>query len=112
MADYFNIPVWVARLIAISLFIFVTQLFVIAYIAGIFLLAKRPAQQGSQSHDQQQNQRNSEQYNRNPFSYQKPASQRLRDIQERLQAVDKKLRRMEGYVTSKRFQFNREINDL
>lgn len=105
LADYFNIPVWVSRLIAISLFIFVTQLFVIAYIAGIFLLAKRPAQQTFE-HEPQPHQ------NRNPFSYQKPAGQRLRDIHERLQALDKKLRRMEGYVTSKRYQFNREINDL
>ena len=108
LADYFNIPVWVARLIAISLFIFVTQLFVIAYIAGIFLLAKRPAQRTyeHQATHQQTGQ------NRNPFSYQKPAGQRLRDIHERLQALDKKLRKMEGYVTSKRYQFSREINDL
>lgn len=103
LAEYFEIPVWVARLIAISLFIFVTQLFVIAYIAGIFLLAKRPVHISSQS---------KQDYDRNPFHYQKPAGQRLRDIHERLQALDKKLRGMEGYVTSKKYQFNREINDL
>ncbi len=108
LADYFNIPIWVARLIAISLFIFVTQLFVIAYIAGIFLLAKRPAQR-TYGHEQTEQQTKQD---RNPFNYQKPAGQRLRAIHERLQALDKKLRKMEGYVTSKRYQFNREINDL
>ncbi len=104
LAEYFEIPVWVARLIAISLFIFVSQLFVIAYIAGIFLLAKRPS-----SHFQSRQQQHRD---NGLFNYQKPASERLRDIHERLQALDKKLRGMEGYVTSKKYQFNKEINDL
>ena len=103
LAHSFNIPVWVARLIAVSLFIFVTQLFLIAYIAGIFLLAKRP--------ERLQQKRPQEQSNK-LFDYQKPARQRLREIQERLGALDVKLRNMEGYVTSKRFQVRREINDL
>lgn len=107
LADYFNIPLWVARLIAISLFIFVTQLFVIAYIAGIFLLAKRPERIQHQDTESQQSSRNHK-----LFDYQKPASQRLKDIQERLRKLDEKLRGMEGYVTSKRFEVRSEINDL
>lgn len=82
LAEYFEIPVWVARLIAISLFIFVTTLFVIAYVAGIFLLAKRPVSRHRYQDEQH--------YDKNPFSYQKPAGERLRDIHERLQALDKK----------------------
>ena len=103
LARAFNIPVWVARLIAISLFIFATQLFLIAYIAGIFLLAKQPERLQQKSPQGQSNKL---------FDYQKPAGQRLRDIQERLRTLDAKLRNIEGYITSKRFQVRREINDL
>ncbi|RDE22722.1 envelope stress response membrane protein PspC [Motiliproteus coralliicola] len=106
LADYFDIPLWAARLIAISLFIFVTQLFVIAYIAGYFLLAKRPrrTEQSEGAYGQKEE--------HHLFQYQKPAAQRLKDIHQRMQEIDRKLRRMEGYVTSKRYQFQREINDL
>ena len=103
LARAFNIPIWVARLIAISLFIFATQLFLIAYIAGIFVLAKKP---------ERLQQKNPQEQSNKLFDYQKPAGQRLRDIQERLRTLDAKLRNMEGYVTSKRFQVRREINDL
>lgn len=106
LADYFDIPVWAARLIAISLFIFVTQLFLIAYIAGYFLLAKRPRRIEQQDGDYYPKEEH------HLFQYQKPAGQRLKDIQQRMQEIDRKLRRMEGYVTSKRYQFQREINDL
>jgi len=102
LAEYFDVAVWVARLVAITLFIFTQQLFVIGYIAAIFLLKKRPEGVSSSVGKTEGH----------GFHYQEPATKRLGTLQSRLEGIDKRIRNMERYVTSEKYRFNKELNDL
>ncbi|OUS21589.1 hypothetical protein A9R01_17755 ['Osedax' symbiont bacterium Rs2_46_30_T18] len=102
-ADSFEIPVWVARLIFISLVIFTFQIALIGYVVAIFMLAKRqPRTADDWGHDS----------SNKVFNYHKPASSRLQDIRDRLRRLDEQVGSMEGYVTSKKYHTNNQINDL
>lgn len=102
-ADYFDVPVWVARLVFISLVIFTFQMALIAYVAAIFLMDKRSeAARDSNVTDAPPRM----------FNYHQPVGSRLQSIRDRLQQLDEKVGTMEGYVTSKKYQTNRQFNEL
>ena len=106
-ADAFDIPIWLARLIFISLVIFTFQFALIGYVVAIFMLAKRQPRT-AESWD---NDSDGDSANR-VFNYHKPASSRLQDIRDRLRRLDQSVGAMEGYVTSKKYHTNNQINDL
>ena len=124
IADNINMPSWLVRLGFITLFLFTGGFAILLYVAGVVMLAKRPqaASTHSQSHTQYQQYR--EQKQRHSYSNQGEAPHNLKDalfgygptptsqvqdISERMRRVDEKLRQMEGYVTSRKFQFDREM---
>ena len=43
-ANHFEVPEWMARLVAVTLFLFTGELAILLYVAAIFLLAKHPRQ--------------------------------------------------------------------
>ncbi len=100
LAESYGQPVWLARIIFLTLFVFSGSLAVLLYLAGVVLLERRPAQSRKETP-------------RKPaFDYGQPMSTRLRQISERMQALDRRLQSMERYVTSSRFRFNNEFKDL
>ncbi|OMH25877.1 envelope stress response membrane protein PspC [Motiliproteus sp. MSK22-1] len=136
LANHFEVPEWMARLVAVTLFLFTGELAILLYVAAIFLLAKHPRQSrvnrgrarrrrkangaGKASRDQFDD--NDEDFvdegyessghHEHLFSYGPAPSSRLKEMKARLSALDQRLRSMETYVTSKKYRFNQEINDL
>ncbi len=100
-ADYFDVPVWVARLVFISLVIFTFQLALIAYVVAVFAIAKRPEHSTVKANSQHK-----------VFTYHQPVSSRLKEIRDRLRRLDEKVGSMEAYVTSKKYQTANDINNL
>lgn len=100
LAESYGQPVWLVRLIFITLFLFSGSLAILLYLAGVVLLERRPtvAPQAPPR--------------RPVFDYDQPRSSRLRQLNERMRALDQRLQSMERYVTSSRYRFNKEFRDL
>jgi phage shock protein C len=120
LADHWDIAHWVVRLMFIMGLIFSGTLTFWVYIAGWILLAPR-----SESHHQNNS---SSQYS-NPvdmeydekqqhfrpkkmFRYSESSSVRLRRARERLDAALHRVESMEAYVTSSKYNLNKEFSKL
>ncbi|MBU6950106.1 MULTISPECIES: envelope stress response membrane protein PspC [unclassified Hahella] len=100
LAESYGQPVWLARIVMLSVFIFSGSLGVLLYIAGVILLAKRPRDSYTPSQG------------RPLFDYGESASDRARQLKERMRALEMRLQSMERYVTSNRFNVNKEFKNL
>jgi len=109
IADNINMPTWLLRLGFITLFLFTGSFAILLYIAGVVMLAKRPERASNHSAFTEQD--TTQQHNLKDalFGYGPTPTGQVNDIGARMQRVDEKLRRMEEYVTSRKFQFDREI---
>lgn len=124
IADNMNMPSWLVRLGFVTLFLFTGSFAILLYVAGILMMAKRPTTGGQYTHDRPHSDREGHQphHSRHTdaseashnlkdalFNYGPTPSGQAADISERMRRIDEKLRRMEGYVTSRKFQFDREM---
>jgi len=100
LAESYGQPVWLARIIFLTLFLFSGSLAVLLYLAGIFFLDRRPDEAPREAP------------RRPSFDYGQPMNTRLRQLAERMRALDQRLQDMERYVTSSRYRFNKEFRDL
>ena len=91
--------------------IFTFQFALIGYVVAIFMLAKRQPRTAESWDNDSDGASASDSANR-VFNYHKPASSRLQDIRDRLRRLDQQVGSMEGYVTSKKYHTNNQINDL
>lgn len=138
IADYWDVADWVVRLLFIGAFIFTGSLAVWAYLAGFFLLSPRPEDRGRRSKSRRKSKRQEayemdevdvpeddayapemeydERYHdyrpKRMFRYSESASIRLARARERLDAAVRRVENMETYVTSRRFNLNREFSRL
>ena len=116
LAANFNVPVWLVRLVAVCVFMIAGQVFIMLYVAGIFLIARKeqldpqspPPAPGYRSGGTART--DGETLKDKVFNYGPSSSGRVADIAERMRRVDESLRRMETYVTSRKFQFDSELN--
>lgn len=111
LADHFNVEPWVVRLIAVGGFFFFNMLMVWAYIGAWIAMAPRP--KGSVIHQRYRYDENLHQDRPvNMFRYQGSASDRLETAKQRMNEVVDRVGRMERYVTSKRFELDREFSKI
>ena len=101
IADYFGWNVTFIRLLAIVALIWFSAFTLIVYFAMGFLLPTKPKALYDWDAD--------EEYWR---SVRRSASETFRDVRHRFRELDVKLVRMEGYVTSGRYDLEREFRDL
>ena len=101
IADYFGFDVWPVRFAAVLALIFFTLPTIIAYLLAGALLDRKPADMyaTSEEEDLWRGIRN------------RPG-QTARDARVRFHEMERRLRQIEAYVTSKEFNLNREIRDL
>ncbi|MEO8464575.1 MAG: envelope stress response membrane protein PspC [Gammaproteobacteria bacterium] len=100
LADYFGLDVTIARVIVVLGAVFSAPLVVVAYIVLGFLLPVRNYEGGRDAPDAVQRQVRS-----NPHSSLSGVRYRFRDLDVRLQ-------RLEKYVTSSRYKLDREFQQL
>jgi len=134
IADYFKLEVWLVRILTITAFFLLGGSFVfVAYIAAWFILDKKPQGHAPMQGDNMgSNTVNSGFANKvwrktgdvvssaegrievksRVWQAGEPPREAFFDIQERFRVAELKLRKLEGYVTSKEFELNREISRL
>ena len=100
VAECYGQPVWLVRILMVTLFVFSGSLGILVYLAGVFLLEKQPTQLPPQPGIRPQ------------FGYGEDTAQRARQLGERMQKLDRRLQAMERYVTSSRYRFDKEFNKL
>lgn len=101
LADYFGIDPWIMRLGAIIGLILFTVPTLVAYLVAGFLLPRKP--------EHLYKDRQEEAFWRGVRT---EPGQTVHDLELRFQTLERRLRAIEAYVTSKEFELNREINDL
>jgi phage shock protein C len=115
LADHWGVATWMVRLGATAMLIFTGSLAFWAYVAAWFLMAPRPSQ-WDQSADIEVTMEYDEDRHtyrkRTVFHYPDAPSDRLRKAQERLNEALGRVESMERYVTSRRYDLNREFSRL
>lgn len=111
LADHFNVERWVIRLAAIGAFLFFNSLAFFAYIAAWIALKPRP-KNGSVNTQYRYDEELHEDRPVNMFRYQTNPGERLSSAKERLTDLVDRVNRMETYVTSKRFELDREFSKI
>lgn len=111
IADHFNVDHWVIRLAFVGGFFFFNMLIVWAYIGSIICLAPRP-RKGSVEQKFRYDETTHQDRPVNMFRYQMSPSDRLRTAKERLDDVTGRIGTMERYVTSKRFELDKEFSKI
>jgi len=123
LADHFDIAHWVMRLIWIGGFLFTGTLALFAYIGAWILLSPRPSRysgSGPEPADDfdeteipmEYDERYHEYRPKRVFRYPEPGSVRLNRARQKLDDTLRRVEAMESYVTSRRFNLDREFSKL
>ncbi len=108
LANYFNLEVWVVRILVISAGLLGGGfLIVLAYFAMMLMLEKQPYQYEQNIRTQRDHTLKSK-----PWEQGQTANDLLQTLERDLDKVDMRVRNMEAYVTSETFKVNREFNKL
>jgi phage shock protein C len=107
IADYFDIEVWLVRLLVVSVFLFTAGFLVILiYIVAYFTLDEIPEEQ-----QWQQNAYKKHRVKKKAWQTGESAQQILENISIELDKMQQKIEQMENYVTSVEYEINREFKN-
>jgi phage shock protein C len=132
LANYFGWETWLVRILVVSGVLLGMGWFIVIYIAGWFILDKKPNQPMQASNEANKsrfhkqadtknahyNQQNEDIVNESIkvkakiWQAGEPPKQAFHDIRKKFNVLEGKLRDMEHYVTSPEFTVSREINKL
>jgi len=124
IADYFGWETWLVRILVVSGVLLGMGWFIVIYVAGWFILDKKPAtaqnthtkSKGHQTtvDDNLENDLANESIKVKARIWQagEPPKQAFHDISRKYSLLEQQLRHMERYVTSPEFTVSREINKL
>ena len=111
IAEHFNVDHWVMRVLAVGGLIFFNSLMLLAYLAGWICLA--PRRHGSASHTRYHYDENLHQDRPvNMFRYPMSSAERLQKAQKRMSDVLERVTKMESYVTSRRYELDKEFSKI
>jgi phage shock protein C len=103
IAEYFDIEVWLVRLLVVSVFLFTAGFFVsLAYLVAYFTLDEMPEKQ-----QWQQNAYKKHKIKNKAWQTGNSAQKILKNISIELDKMQKNIEQMEGYVTSLKYKINR-----
>ena len=101
LADYFGFNLKVTRILAFIAFLWAMPLAIIAYLGVVLLVPSKPLGGAANPVDREFSQ-----------ALRSSPGQTMSDLRGRFQALDRRLARLEKYVTSSRYQLDREFRDL
>lgn len=101
LADYFGFNLKVTRVLAVIAFLWAMPLTVVAYFAVVFLVPAKPTLTVPKDVDPEFTQ-----------ALRSSPGQTMTDLRGRFQSLDRRLARLEKYVTSSRYQLDREFKNL
>ncbi|MBL4910920.1 MAG: envelope stress response membrane protein PspC [Alteromonadaceae bacterium] len=130
LADYLGWETWLVRILVVSGVLLGMPFLIMIYIAGWFILDKKPLDNTQQSYASRKG-NDFERHSTKESSFQQrpphnesikvksriwqagePPKQAFHDIRRKFNGLEKQLRRMESYVTSTEFTVSREIDQL
>ena len=125
LADHWDIAHWVMRLIWVGGFLFTGTLALWLYLGAWILMAPRPTRRSDEGGyeyeepeyeeveiEMEYDERYHDYRPRKVFRYSDSSSVRLERARERLDAALKRVENMETYVTSRRYNLNKEFSQL
>jgi len=124
IAEYTGMETWLVRIICFSGLVLSGSLFFIGYVAAWFILDKKFDEQGKRTgkfsnkkRDQWQRFEDDEidrtvEVKSKVWQAGEPPRQAFYDIVKQFDGIERRVRKMEGYVTSNEFTLKREINRL
>ena len=124
LADYFGWETWLVRILVVSGVLLGMGWFIVIYIAGWFILDKKPGtlnkkEQKAQSqyaaqtnHVEPELSSESIKVKSRIWQAEEPPKQAFHDIRNKFKSLEREVRVMERYVTSPEFTVSREINKL
>ena len=111
VGDHLNIEPWILRLLAVGALMFFNSLAILGYLVACVLLAKRPKKLPAKP-ETEYDATTHQDRPRTVFSYPASPGERLRLARERLDDVLNRVETMERYVTSKRYDLDREFSKM
>jgi phage shock protein C len=124
MADYWDVEAWLVRILWVGLFLFTGTLAFWLYVGAWIVLAPRPSarvttdgESGKDDYDgveidMEYDERHHRYRRRKVFRYSDSTSVRLDRARERLDSALRRVEDMESYVTSRRYNLNKEFSNL
>jgi phage shock protein C len=122
VADYFGFNLRVLRFLAIIAFVMAMPMAVIAYLAVVFLIPARsgtgyeraPKPEARQARKTRKERKCERKQARKEARQQEKAApnEAAIEVQDKCQSLDKRLADLEKYITSPRYQLDREIRNL
>lgn len=112
LADHLNVDRWIIRLTFIAGFLFFNSLALIIYAAAWIILVPRPKFGKGKKTRYRYDEAMHEDRPVNMFSERQSASERLKTARTRMQDVVDRTTRMERYVTSKRYELDKEFSKI
>jgi len=116
IADHFGFNLRVLRILAIIAFFVAMPMAVIAYLAVVFLFPARPGnnnEQGCWRHRRRARKRERRKARKEAREEEPAAPNEVASaVRARCQSMDKRLADLEKYITSPRYQLDREIRNL
>lgn len=109
VARYYDIEVWVARVVAFTLLLFIPQIAFWAYVIAIFMLGKRPRMDAPTPVRAAASSKSSPAPEFGPRLAPRPG---LRTLRVQFRDIEMRVRRMEETVTSQEFTLKRELSAL
>lgn len=100
-AEYFGFNLKVTRILAVIAFFMAMPMTVVAYLAIVFLVPARSASRKAPKVDPDFKK-----------ALRSSPAQTMSDVRRRFQSLDRRLARLEKYVTSSRYQLDRDFKDL
>lgn len=110
LGDHFEIDHWVMRLLFIGAFLFTGPYTVMAYVICWFMLAPRRPEYYEEHMEYDEEHRRYRP--KNIFRYSDNVSTRLARANDRLKDTLRRVEALESYVTSKRYDFDREFSKI
>lgn len=96
-ADYFGFNLKATRFLLIIAFLFAMPMTVLAYLATVVLVPTAPTKASDSDFHR---------------SLRSAPKQTMSDVRSRFKSLDRRLARLEKYITSSRYQLDREFRDL
>lgn len=116
LSDYFGLNLRVLRILAVLAFVFAMPMTVIAYLAAVFLIPSRAGTAGDAVPRKETRRACRKERRRARRAERSQEDTRpnevARRVREQCAALDQRLITLEKYITSPRYQLDREIRDL
>ena len=116
LAEYWEVPTWVTRLSAFALFLFIGSIIFGFYIAAWILISKRSSRWDGEVYEgdviKDYDEDRYEYRRHSAFHYSEAPSTRIEKAHDRAREAERKIGAMERYVTSSRYDLDREFSNL